>query len=130
MSRALSGHPEDLQMPPAPKLPDGPWMIVSAGTNTAHAGPWGVSFTANLTPDPETGTGRWTVKNFKDTIRTGRHLGRGRPILPPMPIPVYNNFTDADLEAIFAYLRTVPPVKNRVPEPLPPAATAAAANRE
>jgi hypothetical protein len=121
MSRMLSGHPEGLQMPPVPALPEGPWLVVSSATNTAWAGPWGVSFTANLTPDPDTGLGKWTVADFKNTIRTGRHLGRGREILPPMPIPVYNNFTDADLEAVYAYLRTIPPVKNRVPEPRPPA---------
>jgi hypothetical protein len=126
MTRMLSGHPETLKMPPVPKLPpDSPWLVVSAATNTAHAGPWGVSFTANLTPDAETGLGRWTVQDFKDTIRTGRHMGRGREVLPPMPIAVYNNFTDADLEAIFAYLRTIPPVKNHVPEPVAPAATTA-----
>jgi Cytochrome c len=121
MSRMLSGHPQDLQMPPAPTLPQGPWLIVSAATNTAHAGPWGVSFTANLTPDAETGLGDWSVNDFKNTIRTGRHMGRGRPVLPPMPIPVYNNFTDQDLEAIYAYLRTIPAMKNRVPEPWAPA---------
>jgi len=121
MSRMLSGHPESLVMPPAPALPDGPWVMTSAATNTAHAGPWGVSFTANLTPDADTGMGQWTLKDFVSTIRTGRHMGRGRPVLPPMPIPVYNNFTDADLEAVYAYLRTVPPIKNRVPEPLAPA---------
>ena len=125
MSRALSGHPEGLQMPPAPTLPPGPWLIVSAATNTAHAGPWGVSFTANLTPDAETGMGRWSVDDFKNTIRTGRHRGRGRAVLPPMPIPVYNNFTDRDLEAVYAYLRTVPALKNRVPEPLAPTPAAA-----
>ena len=125
MGRMLSGHPEDLVMPPAPALPAGPWLITSSATNTAHAGPWGVSFTANLTPDADTGLGQWTLKNFVDTIRTGRHMGRGRPVLPPMPIPVYNNFTDADLAAVYAYLRTVPPIKNRVPEPLPPAQTTA-----
>jgi len=121
LSRMLSGHPESLQMPPVPTLPQGPWLVISSATNTAFAGPWGVSFTANLTPDPDTGLGQWTVQNFKDTIRTGRHMGRGRPVLPPMPIPVYNNFTDDDLESIFAYLRTIPPVKNRVPEPWAPA---------
>ncbi len=120
MSRLLSGHPQMLKMPPAPSLPEGPWLVVSSATNTAHAGPWGVSFTANLTPDPETGLGRWTEKDFVATIRTGRHMGRGREILPPMPIPVYNNFTDADLGAIFAYLQTIPAIKNRVPEPRPP----------
>lgn len=121
MSRMLSGHPENLQMPPAPQLQE-PWLMAGAGTNTAWSGPWGVSYTANLTPDAETGLGKWTVKDFKATIRTGRHMGRGRAILPPMPIPVYNNFTDADLEAIYAYLRTIPAVKNRVPEPRPPVA--------
>jgi hypothetical protein len=85
-----------------------------------------VSFTANLTPDKETGLGKWTPKNFKDTIRTGRHMGRGREVLPPMPIMVYNNFVDADLEAIFAYLQTIPAVKNKVPEALAPAAAVAA----
>lgn len=126
MSRMLSGHPQDLIMPPAPLLPEGPWLVTSSGTNTAWAGPWGVSFTANLTPDKETGLGRWTFRNFKDTIRTGRHHGRGREILPPMPIQMYKNFTDPDLEAIFTYLQSIPAVSNRVPEPLPPRASSAA----
>jgi len=125
MSRMLSGHPEQLDMPPAPKLPQGPWLVTVGATNTAWSGPWGVSFTANLTPDGETGLGKWTVRTFKDTIRTGRRMGRGRAILPPMPIPMYKNFTDADLEAIFAYLQSIPAVKNRVPEPLAPAVAAA-----
>ena len=125
MTRALSGHPSDVNMPIAPK-PAEPWLITIAATNTAFAGPWGVSFTANLTPDKETGLGKWTPKNFKDTIRSGRHLGRGREVLPPMPIMVYNNFTDGDLEAIFAYLQSIPAVKNKVPEPRPPAANVAA----
>jgi len=122
MSRMLSGHPEGLQMPPAPVLPAGPWLVTVAATNTAWSGPWGVSFSANLTPDSESGLGRWSERDFKATIRSGRHLGRGRPVLPPMPIPVYNHFSDRDLESIFAYLKTVPAVSNRVPEPLPPAA--------
>ena len=125
MTRALSGHPADFPLPPAPK-PSGPWIVSASATNTAWSGPWGVSFTANLTPEAETGLGKWTLKNFKDTIRTGRHMGRGREILPPMPIPMYKNFSDADLEAIFAYLRTIPPVKNRVPEPLAPSSSVAA----
>ncbi len=99
-------------------------MTVASDTMTAWVGPWGTSFTANLTPDPETGLGRWTEKDFIQTIRTGRHLGRGRPVLPPMPIPVYSQMTDADLKAIYAYLRTIPPIRNKVPDPLPPAAAA------
>jgi len=120
MSRMLSGHPQGMQLPPPPKA-IGPWIVSGAATNTAWAGPWGVSFTANLTPD-ETGLGPWSFENFKQTIRTGRHLGRGRPVLPPMPIPVYQNFTDDELHAIYTYLRSIPAVKNRVPDPLPPAA--------
>jgi mono/diheme cytochrome c family protein len=122
MSRMLSGHPENMELPAPPQLPAGPWVVTAAATNTAWSGPWGVSFTANLTPDPETGLGKWTLRNFTDTIRTGRHMGRGRPILPPMPIPMYKHFTDEDLEAIYSYLRTIPVVQNRVPEPLPPSA--------
>jgi len=122
MTRMLSGHPESLVMPPAPILPDGPWIVTAAGTNTAWSGPWGVSFTANLTPDEETGLGKWTLRNFKDTIRSGRHMGRGRPILPPMPIPMYKHMTDEDLAAVFTYLQSIPAVHNRVPEPWSPAA--------
>ncbi len=119
MSRQLSGHPESLKMPPAP-APSGPWLVSVAATNTAWSGPWGVSFTANLTPDEETGLGGWTKENFVRTIRTGRHLGRGRAILPPMPVPVYQNFSDDELGAIFSYLQTLPAIKNRVPAPVAP----------
>ncbi|HEX4883307.1 MAG TPA: diheme cytochrome c-553 [Casimicrobiaceae bacterium] len=126
MTRALSGHPESMTLPPPPKA-EGPWIMTAAATNTAWAGPWGISFTANLTPDPETGLGKWTLRNFVETIRTGRHMGRGRPVLPPMPVQVYRNWTDADFAAVFAYLQSVPAVKNRVPEPLPPAAPVASA---
>jgi len=120
MTRMLSGHPESLVMPPRPVLPEGPWGAVAAATFTAWSGPWGVSFTANLTPDPETGLGKWTLQNFRDTLRTGRRMGRGREILPPMPIPMYKNLTDEDIESIFIYLQSIPAVKNHVPEPLPP----------
>lgn len=120
MTRMLSGHPESVKMPPPPNHGDSLWAWSGAVTNTAFAGPWGVSFTMNLTPDPETGLGKWTEKMFLDAIRTGRHEGRGRPILPPMPVLVYNNATDADLKAIFAYLRTIPVIRNQVPQPIDP----------
>jgi hypothetical protein len=120
MTRMLSGHPEAMKLPPPPRLGDGPWAFVATGTMTAWAGPWGISFTANLTPDPETGIGRWTEKDFIDTIRNGRRLGKGRPLLPPMPWQWARLMTDEDLQAIYAYLRTIPTVKNRVPEPVAP----------
>jgi mono/diheme cytochrome c family protein len=121
MARMLSGHPESLAMPPAPVLPDGPWVAMIGASMTAWHGPWGTSFTANLTPDKETGLGEWSAADFRATLLTGKHMGRGRAILPPMPIPMYKHFTESDMNAIFAYLRTIPAVKNRVPEPLPPA---------
>jgi mono/diheme cytochrome c family protein len=119
MARQLSGHPEANGVPAAPTVTQAPWDTQIFGM-TAWTGFWGRSFTANLTPDPETGLGRWTLRNFTDTIRNGRHLGRGRPLQPPMPWQMYRNMTDEDLAAVFAYLQSIPPVRNRVPEPLPP----------
>ena len=58
MSRMLSGHPETFVISEPAKLSGPQWMIASAPTNTAHSGPWGVSFTANLTPDQNTGLER------------------------------------------------------------------------
>jgi mono/diheme cytochrome c family protein len=121
MTRMLSGHPESLSITAPATTPAGPWLVSIAPTNTAFSGPWGVSFTANLTPDPETGLGKWTQATFTQTIRTGRHMGRGRKILPPMPIPFYKNFTDEDLTAIFTYLQSIPAIRNQVPDPLSPA---------
>ena len=120
MSRALTGHPADAVLPPPPTLPSGPWTWVASETNTAFAGPWGVSFTANLTPDPETGLGNWTGDIFIQAIRTGRHEGKGRPLLPPMPAAMIRNLHDEDLLSIFAYLQSLKPVRNRVPQPIDP----------
>ena len=120
MSRALTGHPAELTMPPAPEVPAGPWSFTGAGTMTAWAGPWGVSFTANLTPDKETGLGDWTEEMFIATMKTGRHQGKGRPLLPPMPYPMLGALTDPDIRDLFAYLQSLPPVKNRVPVPIDP----------
>ena len=120
MSRALTGHPADFALPPAPALPPGPWLMTAAATNTAWAGPWGVSFTANLTPDKETGLGDWTEEMFIQTMRTGRHQGKGRPLLPPMPYPSVASLSDDDMGALFAYLRSLAPVHNRVPAPIDP----------
>jgi mono/diheme cytochrome c family protein len=118
--RLLSGHPEQMPVTPAPALA-GPWLAATVVTMTAWSGPWGISYTANLTPDRETGLGAWTEQNFVDTMRTGRHMGRGRAVLPPMPWEMVGKLTDQDLKAVFAYLRTLPPVQNRVPQPTPPA---------
>ena len=116
MTRMLSGHPETIKIEKGPALPSG-WMAAGSNTFTAWSGPWGVSFTANLTPDPS-GLAAWTEDMFIRAIREGKHMGTSRPILPPMPWPVYRNFTDEDLKAIFAYLKSIPPVSNHVPDPI------------
>ena len=115
MSRMLSGHPEAMKMPAPPKLPEGPWLWLGGATNTAFSGPWGVSYAFNLTPDQNTGLGIWTEDMFIRAIRTGRHMGTSRQIMPPMPWPAFRNLNDADLKSIYAYLRTIPAVRNQVP---------------
>ena len=104
-------------------LPEGPWMVTMAATATAFAGPWGVSHAANLTPDKETGLGSWTEAQFLQMIRSGRHLGQGRPILPPMPVQGLRAATEADQKAIFAYLKSIPAISNRVPAAVEPVAS-------
>jgi len=121
MTRMLSGHPEQVGPLAAVTAPEG-WTWSATPTNTAFSGPWGVSYTANLTPDRNTGLGIWTEDMFISAIRTGRHMGVSRPINPPMPWPMYRKATDDDLKAVFAYLRTIPPVTNHVPDYQPPAA--------
>ena len=118
-ARALSGHPAELIMPPPPVLPEGPWMWIGAGTNTAFAGPWGISYAPNLTPDESTGIGSWTEEIFVNAIRTGKHWGQSRPILPPMPWQTYANLTDDDLKAVYAYLHSLAPISNQAPETVP-----------
>jgi hypothetical protein len=114
-TRFLSGHPQDMPMP-ASGGPQPPWMWMGAATNTAFRGPWGTSYATNLTPDKDTGIGLWTEQVFINTLKTGRQMGVGRPILPPMPWSNYGQMTDDDLRAVFAYLRTIEPKRNDVPD--------------
>jgi mono/diheme cytochrome c family protein len=123
-SRLLSGHPETAELTAPPQV-GGSWLAATSADLTAWLGPWGVSYTFNLTPDENTGIGSWSEDTFVQAIRTGRHMGASRPILPPMPWQHYRNLTDDDLRSIYAYLRTIPPVHNRVPLPTPPEEVAA-----
>jgi mono/diheme cytochrome c family protein len=120
MKRMLSGHPQEMVIR-APAAVSEPWLGAFTPTLTGWSGPWGVSLAANLTPDPETGVLRdYTEQQFMQLMRTGRRQGQGRQILPPMPWQVYGQMTDDDLKAIFAYLRQIPPLKTKVPDPIPP----------
>lgn len=117
--RYLSGHPENIKLPPPDLKPDSPWFAATAGM-TAWAGPWGISYAPNLTPDVNTGLGIWTEEMFISAMRTGKHMGAGRPILPPMPWQAVGSLNDDDLRAIFAFLKSLPPLANRVPVPNAP----------
>jgi hypothetical protein len=123
MTRMLSGHPENAKIT-VPYKPgaDATWLVATNDIFTAWSGPWGVSFTANLTPDANTGlrSGVWTEALFIKAIRTGKHMGTSRDILPPMPWFIYAQLSDDDLKAIWAYLGTIPAISNHVPDPIPP----------
>lgn len=125
-TRFLSGHPADEKLPDAPfdLVGPGKWGAVGSQSFTAWVGPWGISFAANLTPDMVTGSGAWTEDSFKAAMRTGKHLGAGRDLLPPMPWYNVATATDEDLSAIFAYLHSLKPVGNLVPAPVPPPGSA------
>jgi mono/diheme cytochrome c family protein len=118
LSRSFSGHPETLAVTAPPIVVDD-WTWGGTSTNTAFYGPWGISFSANLTPH-DTGLGVWSEDIFIKAIRTGQHMGAGRPILPPMPVQAYGQMTDEDLAAVWAYLQTLPPIDNVVPAIVPP----------
>ena len=119
----LSGHPAQLPLPAItdPKMAaPGQWVLFHS-MSTAAVGPWGTSYAANLTPD-DTGMGNWTYEQFKKALTQGKAKGMdgGRMLLPPMPWPNYIGMSEADLSAIFAYLKSIPPVQNVVPAPVPP----------
>ncbi len=120
-TRLLSGNPANEPVPsvPADLIGPGKWGALTNNHLTGWAGPWGISYAANRSPDPETGTGAWTGELFMRMMRTGKFMGAGRDILPPMPWPSYAKLTDADLKAIFAYLKSLKPVKNQVPAAVP-----------
>lgn len=115
----LSGHPSGMPFPKVDTA-DLKSFVLFNQMSTASAGPWGISFAANLTSD-ESGIGSWTEEQFFTAIRKGKLKGmeNGRSILPPMPWPAYAaNVKDEDLKAIFAYLKSTKPVFNVVPAPI------------
>jgi hypothetical protein len=119
--RLLSGHPANEKLPEIPSNLLGPdkWGAITDSNFTAWVGPWGISYASNLSPDGETGTGAWNEDLFIRILRTGKFMGAGRDILPPMPWYDIAKLSDADLKAIFTYLKSIKPVKNEVPASVP-----------
>ena len=124
MDRWLMGHPADEPLPEiyADAVGPGKWALFNGGL-TAAVGPWGVTFSANLTPH-ESGIGTWTYEQFKKAMTEGKLKGldNSRPIMPPMPWQNFQNVKEEDLTAIFEYLMSIKPIENVVPEYIPPTA--------
>jgi hypothetical protein len=114
MKRMLSGHPADA---PDPEGKPGKRDIGLIGpTFTSFAMPFGTVYAPNLTPDKETGLGSWSEKMFVDAFKNGKHMGgNGRAILPPMPWMDLAALPEADLKSLYAYLKSIPAVRNPVP---------------
>lgn len=122
MTRTLSGHPADAPIPNIDRAMAEKNLLVSTDLQlTSWVGPWGVSYAANLTPD-KTGIGTWTEEQFFVALREGKFKGlpASRPLLPPMPWQMIGQMTDDEMRAVFAYLKSLPPVKNVVPAPMTP----------
>jgi Cytochrome c len=120
-SLLLSGHPEAMPAPDVDRKPLESKGFVLTATFTSWVGPWGISYSANLTPD-ETGTGTWTEDQFVYALRNSisKGLPGSRPLMPPMSMMPVKHMSDAELKAIYAYLRTVKPIKNRSVQPTAP----------
>jgi hypothetical protein len=117
----LSGHPANETLAPIADKNILKGYALFNMSLTAAVGPWGTSYAANLTPD-ETGLGSWTIDNFEKALKHGKFKGmdNGRMLQPPMPWQNYINMSNDDLAAIWAYLQSIPAVKNIVPAPVPP----------
>ena len=120
MERMLSGHPSDEPVPKfSPSMIKAGIVMFNSGL-TASAGMWGISFSANLTPD-QTGIGNWPEENFIRALKQGKYKGLegSRTLLPPMPWQNFANVTEDDIKAMFAYFKSIKPVSNAVPLPIP-----------
>jgi len=120
-ARALSGFPSDAPVPVANAEVTKNHQIIFTGDLTGYVGPWGTSFAANITSDA-TGIGNWSLDQFKLAFQGGKFMGlkEGRPLMPPMPWENFAKVNNADVEAIFTYLKSTKPVKNVVPSYRPP----------
>ena len=116
-TKLLSGHPQnDTETEhTASAVNEEGWEVKSNFHMTRWVGPWGISYAANLTPDEETGIGSWDEDMFVKIIRSGFLKDSGHKIQLPMPSQNLSKLSDDDLKAIFVYLKSIKPIKNKVP---------------
>jgi len=91
--------------------PDGKENAGGLGLDT----PFGTIYTTNITPDNETGIGQWSYRAFERAMREGVHRD-GRQLYPAFPYTAFAKMTDADIQALYAYLMVQPPVRNEPPK--------------
>lgn len=115
----LSGFPQDGVLPPVESSAIGKGWVLMSPDLTAAAGPWGITYAANITSDA-TGIGSWKEEQFKKAVKEGKLKGLEgtRPLLPPMPWQNFAKLTDHDISAIYTFLMSTRPVKNIVPQPV------------
>jgi mono/diheme cytochrome c family protein len=99
-------------------------LLAGSATGIARSDPTSVSypgvvFPANLTPDDETGIGKWSLEQIDTMLRSGTNR-HGQRTLPVMPWPNYTQLRPEDTEAIAMYLKSLPPVKHKVPAGVQP----------
>ncbi|MDO9374811.1 MAG: diheme cytochrome c-553 [Ferruginibacter sp.] len=116
MESRFSGYPADRPFPNYDSSLVKKGIAMFNADLTSAAGPWGISFAANISSD-STGIGNWSEAQFFTALREGKFKGlvESRPLLPPMPWQNLKHLTDEDIRAIFAYLKSTKPVKNVVP---------------
>ena len=86
---------------------------LGAGGFLITLGPGMTVMTANITPDPDTGIGKWSDADIRKAITEGVRPD-GRHLSPPMPYPFFKNMTQRDINAVIAFIRTIPPIKHAV----------------
>jgi cytochrome c553 len=125
MSLMLSGHPAQQPSPTFDVQEAAKKGLVLTQSFTAWMGPWGITYAANITSD-STGIGMWTEAQFLKALKEKKWMGLDstRPLMPPMSMMSATVMNDDELKAIFAYLKTTPPIKNVQPAAmlLPPPA--------
>ena len=90
-----------------------------AGGQRWTLGPYGEIVSYNLTSDSTTGLGGWTDEQIRNVLTKGIRRDGSRMIPFPMPWPALAKLKPGDLDAIIAYLRTIPPIRNEIPKPRP-----------
>jgi mono/diheme cytochrome c family protein len=98
----------------SPQQPDGSLAGPALSGGMALLAPGIIAYPPNLTPDPETGLGRWSEQQIVTALREG-HTPAGAVLRPPMPIAFYRGISDRDAHAIAVYLRSLARVESEVP---------------